>query len=169
MRMRWKMLPVQPMKQEGFNGALLWTGEITDTNKCELLTLFASLWVVIFTLFLVAGHFWFKFSTWRHVWNPHNLYIFGKQNNLRRAPDCFLRPWAHPAWIILQIIQSLSFCESLKDQKTVKCFRPIQPHPRSWQKYSVFDIQFLNQKTFVFSGSRLTLYCQKQHDARNSG
>ena len=57
------------------------------------------------------------------------LYIFGKQKNLRRAPDCLLRPMAHPDWIILQRIQSLSFCESLKYQKTLMAFQktPVKP------------------------------------------
>ena len=58
-------MKVQPMKQEDCSGALelLWTGGITDTNKDTLLTLLASLSVVIFTIYQAAGHFWSKFST----------------------------------------------------------------------------------------------------------
>ena len=49
------MLKVQQEKQDEFSGALLWTGENTGTRKYKLLTLFASLSVVTFTVFQGGG------------------------------------------------------------------------------------------------------------------
>ena len=176
MKKRWRMLKVQPMKQEDFCGALLWAVAITDTNKYKLLALFASLWVVHFTVLLVAGHFWFKFSIEDIYGTPTSHTFFGKQNNSRRAPDCLVRPMAHPEWIILQRIQSLSFCESLKYQKILMAFQTLllnqrkqsgaldlsiyKPQPRSCQKVLSFWHAIFEPKNFVFSGLRLTVYCQ---------
>ena len=113
------MLKVQPKKQDEFSGALLWTGEITGTRKYKLLSLFASLSVVTFTVFQGGG----GRSNVVELFNviiskePHNINIFGKRNNFRRAPDCLFSSMAHPDCKILLRIHSKSFLESLNHAK----------------------------------------------------